>query len=95
MPATVASVPAPMSRGERLETLLAELSQLCGQRNAIDGRIVEITADIDGQRLWSATPTPRESPNARSAQPSYLGGVLLACAVIHTRVGFSTSGDTP
>jgi putative transposase len=26
---------------------------------------------------------------------TYLGGVLLACAVIHTRVGTPQSGDTP
>jgi len=26
---------------------------------------------------------------------TYLGGVLLACAVIHARVGISNSGDTP
>jgi transposase len=26
---------------------------------------------------------------------TYLGGVLLACAVIHSRVGSSKSGDTP
>ena len=26
---------------------------------------------------------------------TYLGGVLLACAVIHARVGTANSGDTP
>ena len=26
---------------------------------------------------------------------TYLGGVLLACAVIHTRVGATKLGDTP
>ncbi|MCV7144747.1 IS5 family transposase, partial [Mycobacterium riyadhense] len=26
---------------------------------------------------------------------TYLGGVLLACSVIHARVGANKSGDTP
>ncbi len=48
--------PSPeVSRGERLEVLFAELSELAGQRNAIDGRIVEIAAEIDGDQLWGAT----------------------------------------
>ncbi|MCV7249127.1 hypothetical protein H7J07_12985 [Mycobacterium koreense] len=37
--------------GERLEALFAELSELTGQRNAIDGRIVEIVAEIDHDQL--------------------------------------------
>src|SRR3954453_17648840 len=40
---------------ERLEGLFGELSELAGQRNAIDGRIVEIVAEIDRDRLWGAT----------------------------------------
>ncbi|WP_157546509.1 DUF222 domain-containing protein, partial [Mycobacterium sp. IS-1742] len=35
--------------------LFEELSELAGQRNAIDGRIVEIAAEIDRERLWGAT----------------------------------------
>ncbi|OBK74545.1 HNH endonuclease signature motif containing protein [Mycobacterium sp. 1274761.0] len=42
---------------DRLEVLFEELSQLCGQRNAIDGRIVEIVAEIDRDGLWSITGT--------------------------------------
>ncbi|KZS75247.1 hypothetical protein A4G29_24170, partial [Mycobacterium kansasii] len=41
--------------GERLEVLFAELAELTGQRNAIDGRIVEIVAEIDRDQLWGAT----------------------------------------
>ena len=41
---------------DRLEALFGELSELAGQRNAIDGRIVEIGAEIDGDRLWGMTP---------------------------------------
>ena len=35
--------------------LFDELAELTGQRNAIDGRIVEIVAEIDGDGLWGAT----------------------------------------
>src|SRR6201993_5328841 len=40
---------------QRLGVLFEELAELSGQRNAIDGRIVEIVAEIDGDRLWGAT----------------------------------------
>ncbi|MDG5487007.1 DUF222 domain-containing protein, partial [Mycolicibacterium gadium] len=32
-----------------------ELGELMGQRNAIDGRIVEIVAEMDHDRLWGIT----------------------------------------
>ena len=35
--------------------LFEELAELCGQRNAVDGRIVEIVAQIDGDQLWGMT----------------------------------------
>jgi len=41
--------------GERLEMLFAELAELTGQRNAIDGRIVEIVAEVDHDGLWGNT----------------------------------------
>src|SRR5690242_18303879 len=40
---------------DRLEVLFEELAELAGQRNAIDGRLVQIVAEIDGDRLWGAT----------------------------------------
>ncbi|OBG02817.1 HNH endonuclease signature motif containing protein [Mycolicibacter sinensis] len=40
---------------QRLDVLFEELSELTGQRNAIDGRIVEIVAEIDRDKLWGAT----------------------------------------
>ncbi|WP_422743218.1 HNH endonuclease signature motif containing protein [Mycobacterium sp. WMMD1722] len=40
---------------DRLEVLFGELAQLCGQRNAIDGRIVEIAAQIEGGGLAGMT----------------------------------------
>ncbi|MBY0391154.1 MAG: 13E12 repeat family protein, partial [Mycobacterium pseudokansasii] len=40
-----------VSPGERLEVLFEELAELAGQRNAIDGRIVEIVAEMDRDEL--------------------------------------------
>ncbi len=40
---------------QRLEVLFGELSELAGQRNAIDGRIVEIVAEMDHDELCGAT----------------------------------------
>ena len=41
--------------GQRLEELFAELSELAGQRNAIDGRIVEIAAEMERDELCGST----------------------------------------
>ena len=40
---------------ERLEVLFGELAELAGQRNAIDGRIVDIAAEIEHDGLWGST----------------------------------------
>ncbi|MEV3905084.1 HNH endonuclease signature motif containing protein [Mycobacterium sp. NPDC050551] len=37
---------------DRLAELFDEIAELCGQRNAIDGRLVEIVAEIDRGGLW-------------------------------------------
>jgi hypothetical protein len=50
-----ASPPAAVNPAERLEVLFDELAELAGQRNAIDGRIVEIVAELDRDELWGAT----------------------------------------
>jgi Domain of unknown function (DUF222) len=47
-------VPSP-PRQARLEVLFDELAELTGQRNAIDARIVDIVAEIDGDQLWGNT----------------------------------------
>jgi len=44
-----------VSPDERLGMLFEELAELTGQRNAIDGRIVEIVAEIDRDQLGGAT----------------------------------------
>jgi Domain of unknown function (DUF222)/HNH endonuclease len=52
---STASPPAPLSPAERLEVLFDELSELAGQRNAIDGRIVAIVTELDRDELWGVT----------------------------------------
>ncbi|WP_041782055.1 HNH endonuclease signature motif containing protein [Mycolicibacterium chubuense] len=48
------SLAASRRADERLAVLFEELAELTGQRNAIDGRIVEIVAEVDRDRLWAA-----------------------------------------
>jgi hypothetical protein len=50
-----ASLAAVVSPAERLEVLFEEFAELAGQRNAIDGRIVEIVAELDRDELCGAT----------------------------------------
>ncbi len=40
-----------MTPAQRLEVLFDELAELTGHRNSIDGRIVEIVAEIDHDGL--------------------------------------------
>ncbi|MFZ0831639.1 MAG: DUF222 domain-containing protein, partial [Mycobacterium sp.] len=55
----MSSIAAPeasvVSPAARLEALFDELAELTGQRNAIDGRIVQIIAEIEREQLWGAT----------------------------------------
>jgi hypothetical protein len=46
---------AVVSPAERVEVLFEELAELAGQRNAIDGRLVEIVAELDRDELCGAT----------------------------------------
>lgn len=55
MPSAAASFDVVESPAHRLERLFAEVSELIGQRNAIDGRIVEIVAEMDRDELCGAT----------------------------------------
>src|SRR5262249_58589693 len=52
---STASRDAAETPAERLEGLFEELAELAGQRNAIDGRIVEIVAEMDRDELCGAT----------------------------------------
>jgi hypothetical protein len=55
MPSTAASFATGVRPDERLGVLFEELAELAGQRNAIDGRIVEIVAELDHDELCGAT----------------------------------------
>jgi hypothetical protein len=55
MSSTASPPTAVVSPKERLEGLFEELAELAGQRNAIDGRIVEIVAEIDRDGLCGMT----------------------------------------
>src|SRR6478752_4750120 len=44
-----------LSPKERLEVLFEELAELAGQRNAIDGRIVDLVAELDHGNLCGMT----------------------------------------
>jgi hypothetical protein len=51
----MSSTATSLSPGERLEVLFDELAELTGQRNAIDGRVVQIVAELDHDELCGAT----------------------------------------
>ncbi len=55
MSSTATSLATEVRADERLEVLFEELAELTGQRNAIDGRIVDIVAEIDRDELCGAT----------------------------------------
>ncbi|MUL78059.1 HNH endonuclease signature motif containing protein [Mycolicibacterium sp. CBMA 226] len=55
MSSTATASDVEVSPCERLEAFFDEIEELTGQRNAIDGRLVEIVAEIDRDGLWGAT----------------------------------------
>ncbi|AFJ37615.1 HNH endonuclease signature motif containing protein [Mycobacterium sp. MOTT36Y] len=55
MSSIASAEPVVVTASDRLEVLFGELAELAGQRNAIDGRIVEIVAEIDRDGLWGVT----------------------------------------
>src|SRR3954464_2125024 len=55
MTSTACSGAVAVRSDERLAVLFAELSELAGQRNAIDGRIVEIAAEMGRDELCGST----------------------------------------
>ena len=73
----IASPAAVVSPAERLEVLFEELAELAGQRNAIDGRIVEIVAELDRDELCGAT-------GARSVAALVAWKLGLSAANAHT-----------
>jgi hypothetical protein len=72
------TAPAPVvTTSDRLGVLFEELAELAGQRNAIDGRIVEIAAQIDRDKLWGAT-------GARSVAALMAWKLGLSSSTAHT-----------
>jgi hypothetical protein len=55
MSSTASAGAVVVSPGKRLEVLFEELAELSGQRNAIDGRIVEIVAEVEREELCGVT----------------------------------------
>jgi hypothetical protein len=55
MSSTAAAFAGELRPVERLEVLFEELAELTGQRNAIDGRIVDVVAEIDHDNLAGMT----------------------------------------
>ncbi|HEX2214561.1 MAG TPA: DUF222 domain-containing protein, partial [Mycobacterium sp.] len=55
MSSTITSGGAVTRPIDRLEVLFEELAELAGQRNALDGRIVEIVAELDHDELVGMT----------------------------------------
>ena len=55
MSSTVSAGAVVISPSERLGVLFEELAELAGQRNAIDGRIVEIVAEMERDELCGVT----------------------------------------
>src|SRR6478735_276186 len=55
MTSTASSSAVVARSDERLAVLFEELSELAGQRNAIDGRIVEIAAEMERDELCGST----------------------------------------
>jgi hypothetical protein len=50
-----ASLEGPTEKERRFDEIEAELAELCGQRNAIDGRIAELVAKVDAEELLAGT----------------------------------------
>ncbi|MDR3664829.1 MAG: DUF222 domain-containing protein, partial [Mycobacterium sp.] len=93
MSTAATSLATEASPGERLEVLFDEVAELTGQRNAIDGRLVQIVAEIDRDGLWGAT-------GARSlpALVAWKTGVTphnaaVMVAVAHRLAEFPACGD--
>ena len=55
MSSTATAFAAGVNPAQRLEGLCEELAELCGQRNAIDGRIVQIVAEVERDELCGMT----------------------------------------
>ena len=83
MSSTAASLAAEVCPGERVEVLFEELAELAGQRNAIDGRIVAIVAELDRDELWGATGARSVAALVAWKTGTSLGNALTLASVAH------------
>jgi hypothetical protein len=72
-----------VSPAERLDELFEELAELTGQRNAIDGRIVQIIAEVDHDELWGATGARSVAALVAWKTGSSLGNAHTIATVAH------------
>src|SRR4051794_22439957 len=71
------------SPAERLDELFEELAELSGQRNAIDGRIVQIIAEVDHDGLWGSTGARSVAALVAWKTGSSLGNAHTIATVAH------------
>ncbi len=83
MSSTAASLAGEVCPGERVEVLFEELAELAGQRNAIDGRIVAIVAELDRDELWGATGARSVAALVAWKTGTSLGNALTLATVAH------------
>src|SRR3954467_647111 len=74
---------AVVSPAERLDELFEELAELSGQRNAIDGRIVQIIAEVDHDGLWGSTGARSVAALVAWKTGSSLGNAHTIATVAH------------
>ncbi|MDT5221130.1 MAG: hypothetical protein QOF15_3235, partial [Mycobacterium sp.] len=83
MSSIASSGAAVVSPAERLDELFEELAELSGQRNAIDGRIVQIIAEVDHDGLWGATGARSVAALVAWKTGSSLGNAHTIATVAH------------
>ncbi|MCT7661587.1 HNH endonuclease signature motif containing protein [Mycobacterium deserti] len=88
MSSTASTLAAPAADGGRLEVLFDELAELTGQRNAIDGRIVEIVAEMDHGDLCGATGARSVAALVAWRTGSSLSNARAIAAVAHRLAEF-------
>src|SRR3954449_6272921 len=86
---STASLEVPVVRaGERVEVLFGELSELAGQRNAIDGRIVAIVAELDHDGLCGSTGARSIAALVAWKLGASSGNAATIAAIAHRLPGF-------
>ena len=93
MSSIASSGAAVVSPAGRLDELFEELAELTGQRNAIDGRIVQIIAEVDHDELWGATGARSVAALVAWKTGSSLGNAHTIATVAHRLEEFPRCAD--